>query len=312
MTQSLSPRLNGHSGSGFDSAWLTRYRGADVSGEIITFYSYKGGTGRSMALANCAGLMAEQWPADAKPMLLIDFDLEAPGLHHYLRAYLPDTPALGDRGGTLELFQALLDSVQLALQQHRVNEPDATYLDDQQCHQVVDAIDFEPYSVLTRLGPVWLVKAGRFDASYGQRLATMRWQDLFAAAPGIFRALAARWAREYACVLVDARTGLSDTSGICTMLLPDVLTVVFTPNRQSLAGVEQIVRQAQGYRAESVDLRALRVYPLPSRVEQTSESYREVWRQGAKQHSTFGDVEGYQPLFAGLLANYTGGGFDRR
>jgi hypothetical protein len=30
-------------------------------------------------------------------------------------------------------------------------------------------------------------------------------------------------------VLTDSRTGISDVSGICTMLLPDKLVVVFTP-----------------------------------------------------------------------------------
>lgn len=31
-----------------------------LSGQIITFYSYKGGTGRTMALANIACLLARQ------------------------------------------------------------------------------------------------------------------------------------------------------------------------------------------------------------------------------------------------------------
>src|SRR6266498_560482 len=50
-------------------------------GEIITFYSYKGGTGRSMALANVACILAKG-PAAAR-VLMIDWDLEAPGLHRF-------------------------------------------------------------------------------------------------------------------------------------------------------------------------------------------------------------------------------------
>jgi hypothetical protein len=38
-------------------------------------------------------------------------------------------------------------------------------------------------------------------------------------------------------VLIDSRTGLTDIRGICTMLMPEKLVVVFTPNRQSLTGV---------------------------------------------------------------------------
>ena len=44
-------------------------------GRIITFYSYKGGTGRSMALANVAWLLA----SNGQRVLAIDWDLEAPG-----------------------------------------------------------------------------------------------------------------------------------------------------------------------------------------------------------------------------------------
>ena len=84
----------------------------------------------------------------------------------------------------------------------------------------------------------------------------MDWEKLYANAPGLFRALASKFSSEYAFTFIDARTGLSDTSGICTMLLPDVLTVVFTPNRQSLTGVEHMVRQAHAYRAQSTNIKA--------------------------------------------------------
>ena len=46
---------------------------------IVTFYSYKGGVGRSFVLANVAVLLA-RWGCR---VLCIDFDLEAPGLHFY-------------------------------------------------------------------------------------------------------------------------------------------------------------------------------------------------------------------------------------
>src|SRR6266404_1937548 len=54
--------------------------------KIITFYSYKGGTGRSMALANVAWILA----CAGRKVLAIDWDLEAPGLHHYFYPFLVD------------------------------------------------------------------------------------------------------------------------------------------------------------------------------------------------------------------------------
>ena len=56
------------------------------AGRIITFYSYKGGAGRTMALANIAWLLA----ACGARALVVDWDLEAPGLHRYFRPFLLD------------------------------------------------------------------------------------------------------------------------------------------------------------------------------------------------------------------------------
>jgi Mrp family chromosome partitioning ATPase len=55
-------------------------------GSIVTFYSYKGGAGRTMVLANTACLLA----AAGHKVLAIDGDLEAPGLHRYLHPFLAD------------------------------------------------------------------------------------------------------------------------------------------------------------------------------------------------------------------------------
>ena len=53
---------------------------------IVTFYSYKGGTGRSIALANVAWILA----MNGNRVLVIDWDLEAPGLHRYFHPFLDD------------------------------------------------------------------------------------------------------------------------------------------------------------------------------------------------------------------------------
>jgi CobQ/CobB/MinD/ParA nucleotide binding domain len=81
-------------------------------GRIITFYSYKGGTGRSMALANVAWLLA----LNNQRVLVIDWDLEAPGLHRYLHPFLDD-PELVETRGLLDFV------VELAARAATQNEP---------------------------------------------------------------------------------------------------------------------------------------------------------------------------------------------
>ena len=48
--------------------------------QTITFYSYKGGVGRSLVLANIAHYLARF----GKKVVALDLDLEAPGLHYKL------------------------------------------------------------------------------------------------------------------------------------------------------------------------------------------------------------------------------------
>ena len=68
-------------------------------GEVVTFYSFTGGSGRTLALANVACFLARRCAAGEK-VLAIDWSLEAPGLHRVLP--VPEgSPA---SSGLLELF----------------------------------------------------------------------------------------------------------------------------------------------------------------------------------------------------------------
>lgn len=72
-------------------------------GTVITFYSHKGGTGRTMALANAGVALARR---KAGNVLMVDWDLEAPGLHDFfpeVGAARPEDSAAP--GGVLELFE---------------------------------------------------------------------------------------------------------------------------------------------------------------------------------------------------------------
>src|SRR4051812_23386231 len=77
-------------------------------GRIYTFYSYKGGTGRTMALANVAWILASA----GRRVLTIDWDLEAPGLHRYYHPFLQDPDATVGEG----LIDFLLEFVAAAHQ----------------------------------------------------------------------------------------------------------------------------------------------------------------------------------------------------
>jgi tetratricopeptide (TPR) repeat protein len=262
----------------------------NASGEVVTFYSYKGGTGRTMALSNIAVLLARQQNATT-PVLMIDWDLEAPGLHHYFDHH-------EERPGVLELFEACREQ----LQRRRRG---AAGLDEEElAREVLAAVGWEHYvSRVDQSSQLYLMRAGRFDDSYGDRLAAMHWDDLFDSCPALFRCFADNLARHFRHVLVDSRTGRTDSAGICTTLLPRKLVVVFTPNRQSLEGVQALVTRATAYRRSHEDeQRPLLVYPLPSRIEMGDSLQRSQWRRGDTQQR----ILGYQPIFEQLMRDCYG------
>jgi cellulose biosynthesis protein BcsQ len=261
------------------------------TGEVITFYSYKGGTGRTMALSNIAVLLARRQNATV-PVLMIDWDLEAPGLHHYFEHHHAQKP------GVLEFFEACHE--QLRRRRHH-----ATSLGDEVlAHEVLAAVGWEQY--VTRVdeaSQLYLMRAGRMDDTFTERLAAMQWEELFHSCPALFRCFADRLSRHFRYVLVDSRTGRTDVAGICTTLLPRKLVLVFTPNRQSLEGVQALVQRATTYRRSHEDeQRPLMVYPLPSRMEMDDSAQRAQWRRG----DVLRHIAGYQSGFEEVLRDSYG------
>jgi tetratricopeptide (TPR) repeat protein len=240
-------------------------------GKIITFYSYKGGTGRSMAVANIACLIGKSLARTSKRVLVMDWDLEAPGLHrffsaksdmpeyeakpgvinyfHSLRQLLTDQPGLYERIAAPEGWQ-VLDKI-LSLEEHCI--PD-----------VVQGVDFMP--------------AGRFGPGYGKLVGSFNWIEFFDNFGAVIPAFRDLLGEKFTYTLVDSRTGLTDVSGICTTLLPEKLVGVFTPNRQSLSGLCDLVKETLEYRGKSDDFRPLAVFPLPSRVENAEQDLKTQWR----------------------------------
>jgi MinD-like ATPase involved in chromosome partitioning or flagellar assembly len=203
-------------------------------GRVVTFYSYKGGVGRTMALANVAWILA----SNGKRVLVADWDLETPGLHRYLRPFLVDPLVQRTRG----VLDAWCNFVDLALSTVRNGRPGRLELVD-----IERAARVGPY--VTRLdryqfpngGSIDFMPAGRQDQGYSERLVSFNWNDFYDRLGGVFLdAMARDMRRQYDYVFVDSRTGLTDTAGICTVLLPDTVVICFTLNLQSIEGAAAV------------------------------------------------------------------------
>jgi Tfp pilus assembly protein PilF/MinD-like ATPase involved in chromosome partitioning or flagellar assembly len=186
---------------------------------FVTFYSFKGGVGRTMALTN----VGAQFAGRGFRTLLVDFDLEAPGLS-YLQP--DDTPGLVDllldareRGAEADLFMLPPGEV-VARYSREVTLP--------------DALAQHPGGFLR------LMPAGRLSPAYSANLDRLALGQLYLDGEGrplvqAFKEIVQE-AELFDVVLVDSRTGFSDESGICTRDLADAVVVILGLNRQNREG----------------------------------------------------------------------------
>ena len=181
---------------------------------VTTFYSFKGGVGRTMALVNAAVTLALR----GRRVLVVDFDIEAPGLDTF------------DVLRPCEEVPGIIDFV-------------TQYLESGQAPNAADFIGECP-AVGDQGGRLWIMPSGRnetYTASFNQ----VDWGELYDRRDGylLFEDLKEQWNRhlEPDYVLIDSRTGHTDTSGICTRQLPDSVVVFFFPNEQNLRGLTEVV-----------------------------------------------------------------------
>jgi hypothetical protein len=247
-------------------------------GRIFTFYSYKGGTGRSMALANVAWILAMH----GKRVLVIDWDFEAPGLHRYYWPFLPD-PELTETPGLIDFFLHFGEAARLQTR-HPTNtdEPKESWFQERaNLTGYSTPLDYE----FPGEGVLDFVGAGQQGPTYGVRVNTFQWGDFYQRLGGgvFLEAVKARLREDYDFVLIDSRTGLSDTSGICTVQMPDELVVCFTLNRQSIHGASATATSADIQRRRADGTQGLKIWPVPTRVELHEKDRLEAARLVARE-----------------------------
>ncbi len=278
---------------------------AAPAGRIITFYSYKGGTGRSMALANVAWILA----SCGKRVLAIDWDLEAPGLHRYFHPFLRDK----DLANTEGLMDFVVNYVSEAMTPPPAGS-DPLPPDWYTKH--ADIIDYAAalrWSQFEKPGTIDFVPAGRQCETYASTVNLFNWSQFYDKLGGgaFFEAAKDYMRREYDYILIDSRTGVSDTSGICTIQMPDIVVVCFTLNIQSIEGASAAAEAIDRNRRATG--KEIRVFPVPTRVERSEKekvdlARIEAWRKfepylfhlsEKKQADYWGAVElPYEPWYA--------------
>ena len=180
----------------------------------VTFYSFKGGVGRTMALINTAILLSQK----RKKVLIVDFDLEAPGISSY------------NSFREINCVVGLVDVVERYAETGR-------------------AENINEYIQKARIGndEVWVLPAGNHNSpQYGPRFSGIDWNRLYEEKHGFlfFEDMRQQWENAgFDYVLIDSRTGHTDTAGICTRQLPDLVVSLFVPTDQNIRGLAPILSE---------------------------------------------------------------------
>ena len=232
---------------------------------ITTFYSFRGGVGRTMSLVNIAAHLAQT----GRRVLIVDFDLEAPGIRTYQSMGNP----AGESDGLVDYVKRYLDT-----------------------SVVPDLLDFvyEPSLEIGGSGELWIMPSGREDALYSSRLSSIDWSDLYSKREGylLFEELKAQWKKylnpDY--VLIDSRTGHTEVGGICTRQLADAVVALFVPTEQNLGGLKKVIADVK---AESAK-KEIRLHFVMSNVPDLDDEFDVVERRLA----SFKEGLGFKELSA--------------
>ncbi|PWI17549.1 hypothetical protein DI272_27830 [Streptomyces sp. Act143] len=228
---------------------------------IVTFYSYKGGVGRSMALAN----IADQLARSGMRVLMVDFDLEAPGLEHFFPI---DHGRVRGREGLLDLLLAFKYAMSVASSAADEGAEDA-YRDLDRYISTV----YPPRSDGGRLDllPAGLRLTDDQMTRYGAELRRFDWQDFYYVWSGelFFEWFRRACAERYDIVLVDSRTGVTELGGVCAYQLADVIVALCAANLQNVEGTEWMVRHFLSPQVRAVrGDRPLEALVVPARIDQ--------------------------------------------
>ncbi|GFE93885.1 KGGVGR-motif variant AAA ATPase [Acetobacter persici] len=228
--------------------------------KVTTFYSYKGGSGRSMAMANVAWALA----TNGERVLAIDWDLEAPGLHRYFHPFLDD-PEQTISEGLIDRIWTYIEDISCS---DKFSDNRRARFTHAVCEDIVQSLEIPTRSK----GCLHLLGAGRQDDEYSAKVGGLDWANFYARFDGeAFIERLIEWARgSYTHILIDSRTGVADTAGICTTQVPDTVIMCVVYNRQSIEGSAAIARSISKGRMERGQI-PLDVRFIPCRVEERGE-----------------------------------------
>ncbi len=242
---------------------------------IVSFFSFKGGTGRTMLLANIAKYL---YYYRNRRILLIDWDMEAPGIYAYFKTEIErEGIDLKQKMGVLDLFENYKkyhDDLVIAGEDPKPE--DVPVFDQNYIHTLLKNEE-------TR-ATIELIHAGQGEEiEYVQKLHNFDWNGFYKREDNkIYVSFLRKKLLEmdYDYIFIDARTGYSNYNDINVFHLPDVNVVAIAPNEQSFKGCANIINMIKNTKPPYKEPEKPNVIiPVLSRLEDKHLANPNYWRE---------------------------------
>ncbi|MGO8903139.1 MAG: KGGVGR-motif variant AAA ATPase [Isosphaeraceae bacterium] len=189
--------------------------------KTITFFSYKGGVGRTLAAANFAVYLAKL----GLKVVIMDFDLDAPGVDSKFPGYSLPSGQLG-----------LIDYI-LRFQRDGCDPG-----------PIKGMVCTIPISSPRQEFSLGLIPAGDYlGADYSAKLNELNWSAIFSAdraGVAFFQVFLDRIGNELSpdVLVIDSRTGFSEIGGLCTQQLADETVILSSLASESVKMTRHLVK----------------------------------------------------------------------
>lgn len=234
---------------------------------IITFYSYKGGVGRTQLAANLAAYLLYH---KNRKILLIDWDLEAPGI---------DTFFQFDRDkieyGLIDLFN---DFVKKVRTNDKLKQEELPKISNSHIVSLAE----------NGLGRIDLLPASKYNDEYSDKINDFNWFEFYETCNGKYFIEYLKESLQqpdkyklkiakYDYIFIDSRTGVSDYSGICNIQFPDMNIVVTAPTQQNFQGCLRVLNSIIESPYVKNEHRSPIIMPILSRIIEGDNTESGIW-----------------------------------
>lgn len=215
----------------------------------VTFYSFKGGVGRTTALTHVAWILAMR----GRKVVAVDLDLEAPGLSTAFN--LSPQP----RYGIVDYFY------------------ERSYLPDGVEPNISVAQIFGEVRIPNATGRVFVVPAGFLDLDYVSKVDDLRATTVIDSGENLWSVFSREIYDQLKpdIILIDSRTGINQWGALSLLQAADEAIIFLFPNEQNRQGIELLFQSLQSLKNLSLNF----VFtPVPDVSDSGLAKVRKIWK----------------------------------